>query len=211
MNSKRFAMLVTLGLLGLALALLWLLTGQPANAQPSEITVCPAGPPEAGFTYTLPALVNVPIDFTNTTTWCAPYPITYTWNLGDGSPPAATVAPSHTYTAPGPYTVWLTASMYCGCDDWVHGVYSRSLYLAGPGSYLYLPLVVKNHRPVGRGIPRNCFDYEKLLPSKKLALRSVWSIPATAAQPCLVQDCSHLLHVLRGHLWACGAVGRRRF
>ena len=49
MSTKRFAISVTLGLLGLVLALLWLLTGQPALAHPDEWTVCPDGPPDCDF------------------------------------------------------------------------------------------------------------------------------------------------------------------
>jgi hypothetical protein len=49
MNSKRFAVVLTWGLLGLIIALLWLLTGQPAVAQPTEWTVCPVGPPTCDF------------------------------------------------------------------------------------------------------------------------------------------------------------------
>jgi PKD repeat protein len=101
-------------------------------------------PPVAGFTYTLPALVGQPLTFTNVTTWCTAYPITFTWNFGDGSPPVAAVQPTHTYTAPGPFTVWLTASMYCGCDSWAHGVYSDTLAVAPAHAYIYLPLVLKN-------------------------------------------------------------------
>jgi uncharacterized repeat protein (TIGR01451 family) len=50
MNAKRFAITVTFGLLGLALASLWLLTNQSALAQPMEWTVCPEGPPTCDYT-----------------------------------------------------------------------------------------------------------------------------------------------------------------
>jgi PKD repeat protein len=100
-------------------------------------------PPDAGFTYTQPIMVGEPISFTNVTTWCTFYPITYTWDFGDGTPPVAAVHPAHTFAAPGAYTVWLTASMYCGCDSWVSGVYSDTLQLTGPGVLIYLPLALK--------------------------------------------------------------------
>jgi parallel beta-helix repeat protein len=102
-------------------------------------------PPEPGFTYSLPIVVGEPISFTNVTTWCTFYPITYTWDFGDGTPPVATVHPVHTFAAPGEYTVWLTASMHCGCDSWVSGVYSDTLELARPDVLIYLPLVLKGH------------------------------------------------------------------
>ena len=50
MNTKRFAITLALGLLGLGLALLWLLTDQPALAIPSEWTVCADGPPICDYT-----------------------------------------------------------------------------------------------------------------------------------------------------------------
>jgi PKD repeat protein len=100
-------------------------------------------PPEAGFTYTHPITAGELISFTNVTTWCTFYPITYTWDFGDGTAPVAAVHPAHTYAAPGEYTVWLTASMYCGCDSWMNGVYSDTLELSRPGVLVYLPLVVK--------------------------------------------------------------------
>jgi hypothetical protein len=56
MNTKRFAIAVTLGMLVLILALLWVLTEQPALAQPvdvsaglAELTVCPVGPPDCDY------------------------------------------------------------------------------------------------------------------------------------------------------------------
>jgi uncharacterized repeat protein (TIGR01451 family) len=50
MNTNRFAITVTLGLFGLALALSWLLTHQSALAQPIEWTVCAEGPPTCDYT-----------------------------------------------------------------------------------------------------------------------------------------------------------------
>jgi PKD repeat protein len=101
--------------------------------------------PEAGFTYSLPLFVGVPITFTNVTTWCTFYPITYTWSFGDGTPPVTAIHPAHIYTAAGTYTVQMTASLYCGCDSWVYGYYSDTLTLDEPGiAYrTYLPVVFK--------------------------------------------------------------------
>jgi uncharacterized repeat protein (TIGR01451 family) len=49
MDRKRLAMIVTLALLGLSLALLWLLAGQVTAAPAEELTVCPAGPPDCDY------------------------------------------------------------------------------------------------------------------------------------------------------------------
>jgi hypothetical protein len=49
MNTKRFGMFVVLGLLGLTLTLLWLLTAPPPTAHAIDLTVCPAGPPDCGY------------------------------------------------------------------------------------------------------------------------------------------------------------------
>ncbi len=99
-------------------------------------------PPQAGFTYTLPALVGTPITFTNTTTGCMYPTIVFTWNFGDNTPPAVAVHPLHVYTATGDYTVWLTASMDCGCGQRAEGFYSDTLTVSP--HRLYLPLIVKN-------------------------------------------------------------------
>ncbi|RYZ53180.1 MAG: PKD domain-containing protein, partial [Sphingobacteriales bacterium] len=62
-------------------------------------------------------------------TGCAPYTIqmvntsvaatTYVWNFGDNTPPVTAVAPSHTYTVPGTYTISLHANNpnTCITDD----------------------------------------------------------------------------------------------
>jgi len=49
MKRNRLALVVTLGLMGLILALSWFLAGQTALAQPPELTVCPAGSPTCDF------------------------------------------------------------------------------------------------------------------------------------------------------------------
>ncbi len=89
----------------------------------SNITVL--SPPEAEFTAPLEACVNTPVTFTNLSGAgygrdCNTDAI-YTWDFGDGSP-VITTAPSpplninHTYTAPGTYTVRLTAQGFCDDD-----------------------------------------------------------------------------------------------
>jgi uncharacterized repeat protein (TIGR01451 family) len=49
MNARSFTITVTVGLLGLVLALLLLLTGSPAHAHSSRWFVCPDGPPVCDF------------------------------------------------------------------------------------------------------------------------------------------------------------------
>ncbi len=71
---------------------------------------CAAPPPTPGFSSSSPDLVGATTVFTNTTTGVQP--ITYTWSFGEGQPSAVSRQPSvtHTYSAVGVYTVWLTAT-----------------------------------------------------------------------------------------------------
>ena len=71
-------------------------------------TVAAAPPPVvAAFSSNSPVWAGAPVVFSNTTT--GPAPLAYTWDFGDGR--GATAAqPSHTYAAPGLYTVTLTAT-----------------------------------------------------------------------------------------------------
>jgi len=70
-------------------------------------------------------------------------PITYTWNLGDGTfATGQTIA--HTYMAEGIYTVTLTATNPCSIGRTVH----RLIVLPSPAGYrIYLPLVQKGYGP----------------------------------------------------------------
>lgn len=54
----------------------------------------------------------------------------YSWNFGDGSSAGSGASPSHTYTAPGTYTVALTVTDQDGHTDTV----SHSVTIAGPPS-----------------------------------------------------------------------------
>lgn len=55
---------------------------------------------------------NTTVSFTNNSAGAT----TYSWNFGDGSPLETVSSPSHTYTAPGTYTVTLTARNAAGCS-----------------------------------------------------------------------------------------------
>ena len=68
--------------------------------------------PTASFTGSLSvnahspdAFASTSIDPDNSST-----PLSYTWTWGDGSPHSTTSSPSHTFTAPGTYTVMLTVT-----------------------------------------------------------------------------------------------------
>lgn len=67
--------------------------------------------PTASFTNNTPCL-GVATNFTSTSTGAA----TYAWTFGDGATGTG-VTPSHTYAAPGTYTVTLIASSSFGCTD----------------------------------------------------------------------------------------------
>ena len=60
---------------------------------------------------------NTPVQFFNTTQTWPNYPITYSWDFGDGSVKSSEIAPVHIYTQSGTYTVKLVARNTYGCID----------------------------------------------------------------------------------------------
>ena len=60
---------------------------------------------------------NTRIQFFNTTETWPNYPVSYTWDFGDGSSKSTDVSPTHTYTQSGTYTVKLVAKSTYGCMD----------------------------------------------------------------------------------------------
>ncbi|MCX7682913.1 MAG: PKD domain-containing protein [Anaerolineae bacterium] len=89
-------------------------------------------PARASFTYT-PAIpvVNLPITFTGSV--ARGEPVDYAWDFGDPSAPGPSPTGNpvtHTYTAPGFYTVWMTATSrlpLCGQDT-----YSETIFVCRP-------------------------------------------------------------------------------
>ena len=75
-------------------------------------------PPSAGFTFNADTTTVV---FTNTSQDAA----TYNWNFGDGAT-STEANPTHTYAAPGNYTVTLTAENDCGQTTAVQTVMATS-------------------------------------------------------------------------------------
>ncbi|MGV3658212.1 MAG: PKD domain-containing protein [Chitinophagaceae bacterium] len=73
--------------------------------------------PLADF-YTLDTAVspNQPVRFVNITNTWPGYPVTYTWDFGDGNR-SSQFAPTHRYTKTGYYTVKLVAKSSFGCTD----------------------------------------------------------------------------------------------
>lgn len=69
------------------------------------VTVTAPAPLDASFTSPTTVYVGQPITFTDTSTGS---PTSWSWNPGDGSPAITTQHATHTYTAPGMYTVALT-------------------------------------------------------------------------------------------------------
>jgi len=74
------------------------------------------GKPAAAFTAATTSACSAPFtaSFTNSTTPAAG--TTYAWSFGDGGTSTAT-NPTHTYSAPGAYTVRLIATNAAGCKD----------------------------------------------------------------------------------------------
>ncbi len=96
----------------------WTLQGEP-----NPITYpCWSGPmfvpisqaPNAQFEYTTPVLAGLPVALINTST--GQDPVSYEWDLGDGSPIVTTEHVTQTYTSAGDFTVVLTATDSLGSD-----------------------------------------------------------------------------------------------
>ncbi|MGC9025070.1 MAG: S8 family serine peptidase [Chloroflexia bacterium] len=98
---------------------------------------------EAGFSWQpLTPTAGLPVTFTAYAS--GTLPITYTWNLGDGTLAQGQVI-THTYATAGPYTVTLTATNPCGTDGRVRRIVVLS---PSPVRYrIYLPLVQKGYGP----------------------------------------------------------------
>ncbi|MFN0034303.1 MAG: PKD domain-containing protein [Saprospiraceae bacterium] len=79
--------------------------GTASQVFPAYITVQAA--PTAGFTF---VANQTTVTFTNNSQNAT----AYSWNFGDGSLPSNEQNPTHTYAAPGTYTVTLSASNNCG-------------------------------------------------------------------------------------------------
>ena len=76
------------------------------------ITIYPR--PTADFSYTIECLGS-PTSFTDNSIGA----VSYQWNFGDGSPVSTLPNPTHTYAAPGTYTVRLIVTSADGCKDTV--------------------------------------------------------------------------------------------
>ncbi|MBI4331240.1 MAG: PKD domain-containing protein [Chloroflexi bacterium] len=93
-----------------------LTAGNPAGSSSTSLPVTVYGPPVAGFTRTLnPPSGVVPntATFTDTST---NFPATWSWAFGDGTG-SSSQNPVKIYTAPGNYTVTLTASNPAGSSS----------------------------------------------------------------------------------------------
>ena len=94
----------------------------------SQVTAsCPA--PLAGFTWQNNGLS---VDFTNNS--LGTYPLSYTWDLGDGTT-SIEITPSHKYATPGGYTVRLEASEACGVSEQTAWIIV--------GKPVYLPVLIR--------------------------------------------------------------------
>lgn len=88
--------------------------GTPAGITTNNIVVrvYPSPTANASFLPASPVQTNTAVQFTNLS---SPGSL-LTWNFGDGTPNSSLPNPSHTYTAPGTYTVSLTAMFPNGCS-----------------------------------------------------------------------------------------------
>jgi uncharacterized repeat protein (TIGR01451 family) len=89
--------------------------GDPANDAAMTQTFVGIPPFAAFAPSAMTAKVNTAIDFTNASVGTPP--LTYLWDLGDGSAVATTMNVTHVYTRTGVFTVTLTASNLWGPDS----------------------------------------------------------------------------------------------
>jgi PKD repeat protein len=92
--------------------LVFLISGSPARADTGNNRVVEhaAAPPAAVFSSAQNAGL-LTVAFTDASTAASPATITeWSWNFGDGSPSSSAEDPTHTYGAPGTYTVSLTVT-----------------------------------------------------------------------------------------------------
>lgn len=104
-----------------------------------EVTA--VSPLVASFTSNTPVVLGSLSVFTNTST--GPGPISYEWDLGDGSPVVTATNPTHTYAVTGTYTVVLTATN--GAETAVFtAAHTVTEEVQPPVTYtVYLPVVIK--------------------------------------------------------------------
>jgi PKD repeat protein len=78
---------------------------------PQRVTLLADERPTAAFTVTTTTpKAGSPVSFDASHSTDPDGTLTYSWNFGDGSATASGVAPSHTYSTPGTYTVTLTVT-----------------------------------------------------------------------------------------------------
>jgi PKD repeat protein len=112
----------------------------------SEVCVNIVPSPIAGFTSTnitqqgIEACINTPIQFINTSNANqGSQPLSYFWVFGDGTVAATSGNASHTYITPGTYSVTLTVTNGCKCEDKI----SRLVVVSGTEGP-----AIENCRPV---------------------------------------------------------------
>lgn len=108
----------------------------PVNAS-VDIAVAPTPTaPVADFDTNSPVKLGNPILFTNLTS--GTLPITYQWDFGDGVGTSSDTNPSYTYSAPGIYTVILTAT-----NPWYTDTITKTVTVLPLHFWIFLPLASK--------------------------------------------------------------------
>ncbi len=96
--------------------------------------------PVASFTNTN-VCEGIPIQFTNTSTIADASPLTYSWDLGDGTP-SGQASPSHLYTGYGSYLAVLNVTSSNGCNDQITRVVN--VYAIPSADFVFNPACEDN-------------------------------------------------------------------
>jgi PKD repeat protein len=106
----------------------------PFDTPPTTVTVLCRALSEVGFDYEPPTPVEGQV-VTFSATATGSLPITFTWDLGDGTGIGGAIV-TQTYEAEGEYQVMLTATNACDQE-----VVTRTVAVAPRSQWIYLPLL----------------------------------------------------------------------
>ncbi|OQP59573.1 hypothetical protein A3860_36905 [Niastella vici] len=139
-------------------------TSDTAGVAPIQVITSP----QAGITGPTAACMPGRLQFTGNLLNANPYPLTWTWNLGNGQTAATQAPPVAAYTTPGSYQVALTVTNSYNCTG-------RALY----------PIIIHPLPPVDAGNDiLVCRDRPKLLQATGAVNYTWWSTGSLSCTQC---------------------------